>query len=55
MEVPGGSWITMFMDPQGGAFAVVEPPKAAAQKPAPKGQEAEGPPKADTAVAVTPP
>jgi predicted enzyme related to lactoylglutathione lyase len=32
MEVPGGSWITMMMDPQGGAFAVVEPPKTAAQK-----------------------
>jgi uncharacterized protein len=36
MEVPGGSWITMMMDPQGGAFAVVEPPKAAAEKPAAK-------------------
>src|SRR6185437_2077457 len=34
MEVPGGHWITMIMDPQGGAFAVIEPPKAAAQKPA---------------------
>ena len=32
MEVPGGSWITMIMDPQGGAFAVVEPAKAAAAK-----------------------
>ncbi|MGH8208781.1 MAG: VOC family protein [Steroidobacteraceae bacterium] len=30
--VPGGSWITMLMDPQGGAFAVIEPPKVAAQK-----------------------
>jgi predicted enzyme related to lactoylglutathione lyase len=29
MEVPGGSWIVMMLDPQGGAFAVVEPPKAA--------------------------
>jgi len=36
MEVPGGSWITMMMDPQGGAFAVVEPAKAAAQKRAAK-------------------
>ena len=35
MEVPGGSWITMMIDPQGGAFAVVEPPKAAVQKRAP--------------------
>ncbi|HLJ38985.1 MAG TPA: VOC family protein, partial [Steroidobacteraceae bacterium] len=24
MEVPGGSWIALFMDPQGGAFAVHE-------------------------------
>jgi len=32
MEVPGGSWITMLEDPQGGSFAVVEPPKAAAAK-----------------------
>jgi uncharacterized protein len=36
MEVPGGSWITMMMDPQGGAFAVVEPAKTAAQKRAAK-------------------
>ena len=39
MEVPGGSWIVQMEDPQGGAFAVVEAPKAAkagaaAQKPA---------------------
>jgi uncharacterized protein len=33
MEVPGGSWIVMLLDPQGGAFAVVEPPKAAAAAP----------------------
>jgi predicted enzyme related to lactoylglutathione lyase len=32
IEVPGGSWIVMMLDPQGGAFAVVEPPKAAAGK-----------------------
>jgi uncharacterized protein len=32
MEVPGGSWIVMMLDPQGGAFAVVEPPRAAAAK-----------------------
>ncbi|MDB6045197.1 MAG: hypothetical protein JWM63_3748 [Gammaproteobacteria bacterium] len=31
-EVPGGSWITMMMDPQGGTFAVVEAPKADAAK-----------------------
>ena len=30
MEVPGGSWIVQILDPQGGAFAVVEAPKAAA-------------------------
>ena len=29
MEVPGGSWIVMMLDPQGGAFAVVEAPRAA--------------------------
>ena len=34
MEVPGGSWIALFMDPQGGAFAVQEPPRPAAAKPA---------------------
>jgi predicted enzyme related to lactoylglutathione lyase len=30
MEVPGGSWVVMMLDPQGGAFAVVEPPASAA-------------------------
>src|SRR4029077_2933262 len=35
VEVPGGSWIALFLDPQGGAFAVHEPPRAAtAAKPA---------------------
>jgi predicted enzyme related to lactoylglutathione lyase len=34
VEVPGGSWIALFIDPQGGAFAVQEPPRAAAAKPA---------------------
>jgi predicted enzyme related to lactoylglutathione lyase len=29
IEVPGGSWIVMMLDPQGGAFAVVEAPNAA--------------------------
>ena len=29
MEVPGGSWIVVMLDPQGGAFAVVERPKVA--------------------------
>ena len=46
MEVPGGSWIAMMMDPQGGAFAVQEAPRAAAQKPAsaPKPAAAAKPP-----------
>jgi predicted enzyme related to lactoylglutathione lyase len=35
MEVPGGSWIGLLVDPQGGAFAVHEPPRAAEAKPAP--------------------
>jgi uncharacterized protein len=30
MEVPGGSWIGLLMDPQGGAFAVHEAPRTAA-------------------------
>jgi predicted enzyme related to lactoylglutathione lyase len=30
VEVPGGSWIALFLDPQGGAFAVHEMPKASA-------------------------
>jgi len=32
VEVPGGSWIAMLLDPQGGAIAVVEPPRVAAAK-----------------------
>jgi predicted enzyme related to lactoylglutathione lyase len=38
MEVPGGSWIVSMLDPQGGAFAVVEAPRAAnaAEAAAPK-------------------
>jgi uncharacterized protein len=51
MEVPGGSWISMLMDPQGGAFAVVEPPKVAAQKPATKAKKPKAVAKADTAAA----
>jgi hypothetical protein len=35
IEVPGGSWIALFLDPQGGAFAVQEAPRSAsAPKPA---------------------
>jgi len=33
-EVPGGSWIALFLDPQGGAFAVQEMPSAKAATPA---------------------
>jgi predicted enzyme related to lactoylglutathione lyase len=55
MEVPGGSWISMLMDPQGGAFAVVEPPKAAAQKPAAKAKKPKAVAKADTASAGSQP
>jgi len=35
IEVPGGSWIALMMDPQGGAFAVQEAPRAAAKPAAP--------------------
>jgi uncharacterized protein len=38
IEVPGGSWISMLKDPQGGAFAVVQTLQAQAQKPAAKVQ-----------------
>jgi predicted enzyme related to lactoylglutathione lyase len=55
MEVPGGSWISMLMDPQGGAFAVVEPPKVAAQKPAAKAKKPKAVAKADTAAAESQP
>jgi predicted enzyme related to lactoylglutathione lyase len=50
MEVPGGSWIVQMLDPQGGAFAVVEAPKvakagapkSAAEKPATPRAKARG-------------
>jgi len=41
MEVPGGSWVAQLMDPQGGAFAVVEAAKAA--KPAADAKPAAAP------------
>ena len=50
MEVPGGSWIVMLHDPQGGAFAVVEAPRAAASKPA-QTPAAKAPPKPKPAAA----
>ena len=43
MEVPGGSWIAMMMDPQGGAFAVQEAPRAAQSKPAATAKPAAAP------------
>jgi len=54
MEVPGGSWITQIMDPQGGAFAVMEAPKAAMSKPAAKkaGGKARATAKADAPAAA---
>ena len=55
IEVPGGSWITMMVDPQGGAFAVVEAPKAVAQKPAPKAKRPKGTAKADSSGAMSKP
>jgi predicted enzyme related to lactoylglutathione lyase len=54
IEVPGGSWISMLMDPQGGAFAVVEPPRVAAQKPA-KAKKPKADAKADTTAAIAKP
>jgi uncharacterized protein len=55
MEVPGGSWIVMMLDPQGGAFAVVEAPRAAsaaAKKPAKKAPAKSPPAKAAPAKAA---
>jgi len=54
MEVPGGSWIAMMMDPQGGAFAVQEAPRTASQKPAaaPKPAAAAKPPAAQKPAAT---
>jgi len=55
-EVPGGSWIVMLLDPQGGAFAVVEAPKAAkAKPPEPKKPAAADKPKAVPAAAAPKP
>jgi uncharacterized protein len=56
MEVPGGHWITMMEDPQGGAFAVIEPAKTeAAQKPAAKkSSKAKAAAQADAPAATAP-
>jgi hypothetical protein len=46
-EVPGGSWVALFMDPQGGAFAVHELARTASQpKPAAAPEKPPAPPKA---------
>jgi predicted enzyme related to lactoylglutathione lyase len=63
MQVPGGSWIALLTDPQGGAFAVQEAPRvsqqarpatapAAAAKPAGAPKPAAPPPAAATAKAA---
>ena len=51
VEVPGGSWIAMFLDPQGGAFAVQEAPRTLAQ---PKATAAAAKPAAKPAAASKP-
>ncbi|HZO23029.1 MAG TPA: VOC family protein [Steroidobacteraceae bacterium] len=56
MEVPGGSWIVMALDPQGGAFAVVEAPKAAkAEAPSAQKKPAEAAKPAQPSPAGKPP
>jgi uncharacterized protein len=40
MEVPGGSWVALLIDPQGSSFAVHELPRAGAMKPAPAAKPA---------------
>jgi predicted enzyme related to lactoylglutathione lyase len=50
IEVPGGSWIALFMDPQGGAFAVHELPRVA--KPAAPPKPAVATPKPAAAAAA---
>jgi len=53
MEVPGGSWIALLIDPQGTSFAVQEMPRASAVKPAAPAKAA-APPKAAPAPAAAP-
>jgi hypothetical protein len=56
MEVPGGTWIALFMDPQGGAFAVQEMPRTAMQpKTAAAAPKPAAPPKAAAAPAAKKP
>ena len=47
MQVPGGSWVAQLLDPQGGTFAVQEPPaEGAVSQGAPPTLKAAPPPKA---------
>jgi len=54
MEVPGGSWIGLLMDPQGGAFAVHEAPRAAATQAKPALAKAPAPKPAAAPAAAKP-
>jgi len=54
-EVPGGSWIVQLLDPQGGAFAVVEAPRAAAKPAAQKSPPAKAAEPAKAAAAAAKP
>jgi predicted enzyme related to lactoylglutathione lyase len=56
IEVPGGSWVALFLDPQGGAFAVQEPPRpVSAALPAAKPAGKAAAPKAAAPKAAAPP
>jgi uncharacterized protein len=57
MEVPGGSWIALMMDPQGGSFAVQEAPRTAGQAKAATAAKPAAAPKPTTPpkAAVAPP
>jgi uncharacterized protein len=54
MEVPGGSWIALLIDPQGSSFAVQEQPRASAAKPAAAAKVATAPKAAAPAAATAP-
>jgi predicted enzyme related to lactoylglutathione lyase len=55
VEVPGSSWIALFLDPQGGAFAVQEAPRpVSAAVPAAKPPALRAPPQPKTAAAQAP-
>ncbi len=43
IEVPGGSWIALLIDPQGGSFAVQEAPRTSQAKAAPAARPAAAP------------